>query len=523
MAEKCSSCGECAVMEEEFEGGRVQRICIECGTVASGVKVEQAENSSRGEIGGISCLNMKELVCESCGDSFHPGIDSDVKICPECQELEFGADEEQMMNKQLKTLESDVSRPMMNTQLKTQHESDVSQPTSSLRTCLSCCSINLGVEDCGADEHLVCKDCGTVAENEALTNDGFEAMSRSYRGSFLTLPKHAGQSRILKGKVAGHDKINFIYSKLCFPEVIREEAVEMFDRVFEKPQVLYTHITTKEHIAAACVFIVCRQHDMPVSLKHFRKYVEKFSIFLKGRKIVMKNLNISHPSLTMGSQVELVLINCRFNCSVISKVKDILFLCRKAWLTQGRSREGLIIIAAYYAFISGTGFITMKKFRQMFKFPNISTQLQSECNSLFLKLASSIPWVLTKNIKSTTVYKYLDDILKYQNSLLQFAFRSEDDDSNKTDSTDFKPEVKFEKTPKRKKPAAVDKDFLLPSVLKKRRQEVFLPETKISPMVNLDSPDVLASEFDEAEMASYLLSPEEAAVLRTPKLTYMHS
>lgn len=469
-----------------------------------------------------------ELVCESCGDSLQPGMDLDVKMCPECQELEFGADEEQMMKTQSKGQHgSDASQPMMSTQSKA-HESDVSQPTSLLRTCLSCRSSNLGVEDCGADEHLVCKDCGTVAENEALTNDSFEAMSRSYRGHFLTLPKHAGQSRILKGKVAGHDKINFIYNKLCFPDVIKEEAMEMFDRVFEKPRVLYTHITTKEHIAAACVFIVCRQHDLPVSLEHFRKYVDKFNVFLKGRKIVMKNLNICHPSLTMGSQVELVLVKCGFNCSVISKVKDILFLCRKAWLTQGRSREGLIIIAAYYAFISGTGFITMKKFRQMFKFPNISMQLQSECNNLFLKLASSIPWVLTKNIKSTTVYKYLDDILKYQNSLLQFAFRSEEDDDNKTASTDIRPEDKLENTPKRKKqckniPAAVDKDFLLPSVLKKPRQEVFLPETKISPMVNLDSPDVLASEFDEAEMTSYLLSPEEAAVLRTPKLTYMHS
>jgi hypothetical protein len=40
MSEKCLFCGECAVIEDEIDGGAVQKICTECGTVASGVKTE---------------------------------------------------------------------------------------------------------------------------------------------------------------------------------------------------------------------------------------------------------------------------------------------------------------------------------------------------------------------------------------------------------------------------------------------------------------------------------------------------
>ncbi|CAL1527530.1 unnamed protein product, partial [Lymnaea stagnalis] len=407
MPDICLSCGVEAVIEVEVDGEGSQRICIECASVASGPRSEEISTPDDNE---TSPNKSDELVCESCGETLSTSLVLEgLQTCPECQALE---DNDPNQEKKLPLCCNAETDRDLNIEIS--HGTDV---------CISCGCKDL-IRDCiGMDERKVCRGCGSILAESDLVGEEFFGVSRSYMN---TLPTYANKAQKLKGLLAGHNKISILHDKLCFSEVIKAEALEMFEKVFYKKEVFYAQIVTKENIAAACLFIVCRLHDIPICLTHFKPHLDKFSAFTKANKKVLKYLDITLPHMNTSSQVSHYLEGHGFDSKMVDKVKDILFLCRQAWLTQGRAREGLIVIALYYAYLSvgqGKGKVTLNKFREMYKFPAVSSNLHKECNNLFLKLARTLPWVSGSIITMKTLYRYIDDILKYQNSLFHLAFK----------------------------------------------------------------------------------------------------
>ncbi|KAH9496225.1 hypothetical protein Btru_010552 [Bulinus truncatus] len=488
MPQLCQSCGETAVIEADIDGEGTQRICIECGTVCTQQYSQSLSNSY-----DVNETDIDEAVCESCGVSLpHSAILAKLQLCPECQALEEKNEETAVQGK---------------SPVKSKNASPPEIPT-----CKSCGGHDLGNECLGADERYVCRGCGSVFDDGLLISDEFGiGISRASQNGCFTLPNYAKKQRKLKGLTAGLNKISLLHDKLCFPESVKSEANEMFESVFNKKEVFFAYIITKEHIAAACLFIACRRHDIPLSLTHFKPYLDKFPLFFKSKNMLDKILNLNLPPLTLTSKIGYCLEGKGFNTKIIDKIKDILFLCRHAWLTEGRTRDGLIVIAAYYAYTSEQGYMPLQKFRNTFNLPNVSKCLINELKDLFFKLASALPWL--QSVNKNNLYRYIDDILKYRNSVFQLAFKTEES----TIESDKRQTAEHSK----RKMEESSKELLLPSILKKPRKPVSHPEVHIPPHVNLYDSELKETEFEDAEINSYLLTEEEQARIRDLKMQYI--
>ncbi|KAK6959698.1 transcription factor IIIB 50 kDa subunit [Biomphalaria glabrata] len=496
MPGQCQSCGEHAVIEAEIDGEGTKYICVECGTVDSAY-ISLEHSSLNGEIEREEA-DIHEEVCESCGVSLTPAaLEARQQLCPDC------ASEEEESLEQPVPAEIYVSS-----------DEKIKLPLAGA-VCKSCGSQDLSTECIGADERCVCKGCGTVIEEQRLVSTDFEySNSKAPQNHSLTLPKHAMPQRKLKGLVAGLNKIRLLHDRFCFPDSVKTEADFMYEKVFFQKEVFFAYITTKEHYAAACLFLACRMQNIPISVTHFKPYLDKFSAFFKGKKLIVRLLNLQLPSVVQTSHVSYCLEGKGFDACLIQKVNDILFLCRNAWLTEGRSRPGLIAIAAYYAYLSrygAQGYMTLEKFQKKFKFPLISVQLFNDCKQLFLKLATVLPWA--SSVDNKNLYRYIDDILRYRHSVFQLAFRSD------VDSAVSKP-TNGTLSPGKRKSDESSKELNLPISLKRIKQEknYFTNDVVIPPHLNLNDPEVRETDFDEEEINSYLLSNEEQEKVRLLKL-----
>ncbi|XP_059158312.1 uncharacterized protein LOC131942436 [Physella acuta] len=481
MPDMCKSCGETAVIEVDLDGQGIHKICIECASVAS-------ENNSNGGHGDAAPVQdvAQDNVCQSCGQTLsYSTVSAGQMMCTECLDEEG----EEMIDD-----ETDGAA--------------VDDKGGAKLACISCASLDLGMELLGADERLICRSCGSVQDSENLVTDEFGTVTRSYGNKTTTLPKYASTPSVVKGRIAGHDKISLLQDKLCLSEAIKLEAVEMFDKVFPKKEVVRTNIRRKEHIAAACLFIVCRLHELPVCVSHFKPHLDRLAFFTKGKNLITQSLNLTLPQMNFGTHVGGFLEGRGFDKQIVGKVRDILFLCRRAWLTEGRSREGLITLAVYYAYLNSNcknEFISLNKFRKMFAFPNVSNKLSKDCCQLLLKLARSLPWVDEKLLKPNTVYRYVDDIIKYQNSVFHLVFTQDL-------PTEFHKENCVEG----------QRELLLPPAAKRARKQSPVVEVEIPAHIDLDCPELKDTDFDKDEIASYILSEEEQENLKHLKQKAFH-
>ncbi|XP_035825214.1 transcription factor IIIB 50 kDa subunit [Aplysia californica] len=479
--EVCSFCGEAAVIEDSIDGGGTQKICIECGSVADRQNKETNNVDSQ-----ESPLCLETVVCESCGEDLEFGAQS--RICSECAPFEKDSS---MRNEE-----------EQNQAVFVPPESDPTAAQVVKLSCKSCGGSNLHYNVIGVEEKLVCQDCGSVVESIELTHDSFDMTTRSYGNGTQTLPWFSERSKKRAGLVAGQSKIQDLVKKFALPSELKDEAGEMFEQMYFQKEFLMATVFLKEHLAVACLFVVARRHDYPMSLTHFAKHVRKFKTLLVAKKRLIKVLGIPVSPASFTKQIGLCLAGKGFDNGVVSKVRDVMFLCRKAWLTQGRSREGLITIATYYAYISSPQcekFIHMKPFRKKFSLPSASLELNRECNAFFLKLAKRLPWVDSESVKLHNLHQYVEDILKYQNSLLHLAFRSVSDDKSPSVLNDSP----------QKRPSGSEKEVLVPLCMKKPRIEIPpYTDVKVPPGVDLDSTELMDNEFD-GEIEKYILSAEE--------------
>lgn len=440
------------------------------------INVWQELHGDAAPVQGVSTEN----VCESCGETLsYSTVSSGQVICTECQEEE-----------ELEEMKDDNC------------VAAVDDGGGAKLACKSCASLDVGMELMGADERVICRSCGSVQAGENLVTDEFGTMTRSYGNKSTTLPKYASTPSVVKGQIAGHDKISLLQDKLCLSEAIKLEAIEMFDKVFPKKEVVRTNIRRKEHIAAACLFIVCRLHELPVCVTHFKPHLEKLTFFTKGKNLITRSLNLTLPQMNFGTHVGGFLEGRGFDNQIVGKVRDILFLCRRAWLTEGRSREGLITLAVYYAYLNSNcnnEFVSLNKFRKKFGFPNVSNKLNKDCSQLLLKLARSLPWVDEKLLKPNTVYRYVDDIIKYQNSVFHLVFTQD---------------LPYEFLKENCVEGSVQRELLLPPAAKRPRKQTPVVEVKIPDHIDLDCPELKDTDFDKDEIASYILSEEEQENLK---------
>lgn len=443
-------------------------------------------------------------ICEYCDIALNDSASSENNICFTCIEENRKSDCQDVNNK----------NPTYNVNaIQLKNEIKVEQNLKSEK-CRSCDSVNLIEESINGDERLICSDCGVVNSGETLTTSEITPLTRTAHNNVQTLPWFSGKRGNQVGLQAGLSKIDLLCDKYCFSSNFRSETKDMYRNFFFHSVVLHTKITTKEDVSAACLFIVCRQNNLPITMSHFRNDVNKFKSFLIAVKHAIKFLGITLPSTSITDQLASFLSDYKFG-RISERVKKILFLCREAWLTEGRSRPRLLALATYYAYISSNlceKYTTWRHFCKQFKMPCPSSTLVKECEELFMKLAQSLPWVPEGKVTVKNFYLYFNDIFQHQIALFHLVFKSNDI---------IKRDANIKSVHNLILSKRIEKEVLLPSSAKKARLK-YDPVHIDSPIpqgIDLDSTELKEDEFEDDEIDSYILSPQEQADLREHKMS----
>ncbi|RUS87687.1 hypothetical protein EGW08_004528 [Elysia chlorotica] len=511
MPLKCQFCQEESVVEEDVGDGREQLICVECGAVATS-SATQPGKPVASTPGDPTCLDEEDdcnaNVCQSCGETLQP---EETEFCSECKDLEEPHEDGDGCVPV--TPKADISHP-------SEQKVNVTLG-SSQKACPSCGSLDLITDQMGTEEQIVCGSCGQVVGSQMFTNNESEISStRTFGNQSQTLPRFAHRPGQCNGYKVGLERIVMVHQKLALSNHVKEEADEMFKRLFYMPTVVNKSIQSKEHIAVACVYIACRRDNLPVSMVHFSEFRDSSRLFIRAIKIVTTHLQIKLLPPALGTQVSQVFGSIHLGAAstdsakMLSQVRDIMFLCRDAWLTSGRHCQPMILIALYYVYLNCdvcTKRIGLKQFCSMFNLPPISKKMFSDFQNLFLRLASHLPWAKQGQVKHSTIHLYINDIIKYKKSLLHLAFE--------------KPETGKECLPWEKNstvasPSCPKKDILMPASFKRAREAqpvARAPESSIPAHLDLDCPEIKASDFPEDEIASYIITSVELDKIKKAK------
>jgi len=148
----------------------------------------------------------------------------------------------------------------------------------SSRTCPACqnvCDYKLTSEEsnCCQSCGLVLTQHGFISDNTSqyigqsvLTKDNYTSQHRT--SQHRTTHHHDNdQQHFSQGKRAGNAFIRQISLKLNCSSSMMNEATSLFCRVFSHRDFHMRRLTVKRVLAACCVYITCRKHDWPLSVK----------------------------------------------------------------------------------------------------------------------------------------------------------------------------------------------------------------------------------------------------------------
>ncbi|GFR67683.1 transcription factor IIIB 50 kDa subunit [Elysia marginata] len=528
MPLKCQFCLEESVVEEDVGDGREQLICVECGAVATlaASQLSKCVQLTVDQTGLERDDACEADVCQSCGDELQPG---DSRFCCECKNLEQETEVNCSTNQQN---DYSVIANYVNTQNDVEKKVDIAVVSNpKVQVCPSCGGLEVIVDELGTEEQIVCKSCGQVVGNQIFTtNEPENSSTRTFGNSQQKLPFFARRPGQCNGFKTGIEKISFVHQKLALSNHIKEDAVGMFERLFYMPLVVNKTVQTKEHIAVACVYVACRRDSLPVCMIHFQDFRDSNRLFIRALKMVTSLLDIKLLPPAFGTLVRQTFHSVKLgagsadSAKMLTQVRDIMFLCRDAWLTSGRHCQPIVLIAIYYVYLSSDvcpKHITFSKFCSKFHLPPISKKMLYDFQKLFLRLASHLPWAKQGQVKHSTIHLYIEDILQYKKSLIHLAFekpelgkecspwevKSELDNSSRLSDSSLST-------------APLKKEILVPASFKRAREAkpvVRYPEPQIPSHLNLDCPEIKATDFPEEEISSYLLTTAELDSIKEVK------
>ncbi|KAK2148274.1 hypothetical protein LSH36_506g02051 [Paralvinella palmiformis] len=306
--------------------------------------------------------------------------------------------------------------------------------------CPHCGSSSTGSD--GSDVTCVCHDCGAVIEEGTFQNDpnlaegsqnvtvdvnfvsnGTEASTLP--DAFMKSARSATQrTYVCKGKRQGLNTIKELFKRLSVSErPLVQEAIDMYMDVSTNQHYKFQNLQKKEIIAGICVMVVCRNHDIPITLTFISKILgvreqcirTAFFKFRKQSNVPMKQLNILDlVAITCGGQSE----------ECIKFTKQILSLVKKSWIMEGRYRDAVIMAANYFAW-QALDFqhrlnVPLKDYVQQKGWklnPSLACRYK-EMGQVFCSLASELPWLTDQHIELKRIAFYLKDIVAYHRSLI---------------------------------------------------------------------------------------------------------
>ena len=522
-----SSCPDCGTdtLVTDFVAGSLVLVCSACG---------YGTNPTPGS---------NENESTPCSSSHQNEDDSDVDIPSELESDESAEDDAEDIvhsNTILKTpprphlVEIEVSTVnsksnvagSASTATSTSSSTTTSSSSSSVLTCKSCGGQNLIRDTIHETEQWVCADCGYFAEvQELVSSHEYTAIpgrgDTAYQWTRAPKPKFANDGPyITKGKASGINTVQDISSRLSLRPDLTDQAVSLYEKLYLHESIKFTSISLKDTLGVCCVYTIARENGVKVTLKTL------FSLFPVKRKWFTRALRLiksirSKPLFhqTVSSLHEHILSGGKFSLGLLGKIKKLVDVCEKGFVTQGRDHTNVVVGAAYLVWVSedipARKRLTLRKFCSQHHLPYTRhcQTMKNEVEELLATLASQLPWRNAPVEKDNVVY-YLDNVIKFSETLIGHASQNDQEFAVPTEAQDSGTS-QSQLSPSDHPKGGHTLPALAPPSMRRRRysagSSIDPSQLHLPPNVSradLDSEVLLETEFDQ-EISSYLLSPEE--------------
>lgn len=338
-------------------------------------------------------------------------------------------------------------------------------------SCLECKGSNLAEEELAGQHLLVCHDCGSVKSVDDLVDDRREFVQ--YYNETHTRKKEVTRSKLFYEMVSLAEKnaVNLILDRTT-----KEMINSLIEKVYDEN--LYKKAKNKETLAIACVYIVCRQNGMSVTLRDVSgtSGIDIKSIY-RAVSIIKKQFNITIYSITVPEVTARFLDSSTLDKEICSSTIGLMKLCERAWLVTGKNHiEIFVALTAYEAWRAHNRRDALKEdsfdsFIRKYS-PNFVVRLRERTVQNYKRTIRFLLLKLIKKLKpgqkisEKQLFLHTLDVIKYQTTLLR-------------DLRDEKPVIKQEKVCSDEENVEEDSDEELPTLNDLQELEEYLERRRI--------------------------------------------
>lgn len=491
---ECPECGEKALVTE-YVGGFPKSVCSDCGTVLDESDLDYIYANEEDKTGDFADEVYEESIDGQ--DTEQNPISSSSKP-PKYSSVTANSEKEKQLN---------YNGSQENTAYLQQAP----------RTCESCHGRNLTQELINGNEQLICRDCGYFVEEDNFVSTREVAVIdgqgvTTYGWVRAPKPKFTGEGRQPpEGKTLGIKATNVVSRALNLDAELTEQAVKLYEKIYETEGVKRASISFKEAIGATCAYFIARENGVQVTFKFLQNQsgIKNIKLLTKALRTVESENSQSTSYLRLESLVSPILANACFSPEFQVKVSHLISICEKGWVTQGRKQSNIIVPAAYIVWQAGDVPRRFKKslsefctdFKLHYFTRNASETLQIIRN-LLITLAKQLPWVKPPIDKRKMLF-HIDDIIKYQRTVFS-KVEGERNLSKSTVGASIPNEncVQHQSLPPLHPPSMNRKM----AEIDPKDLEICLPQGMTH--ADLDKPELAESEFEE-ELSVYLSTEEE--------------
>lgn len=226
-----------------------------------------------------------------------------------------------------------------------------------VQKCRNCGSTDLVRDITNTTNELICNQCGTVTEENAIVSEVTFGESSSgaavIHGSFVSgnqahpsFMAHSGQNALMSRETTLNNarrKLKAVSYALNIPEYVTDAAFQWYRLALSNN---FVQGRKSQNVIAACLYIACRKertHHMLIDFSS-RLQVSVYSIgatFLKlAKKLQILNLPLADPSLFIQHFAE----KLELNDKKIKVIKDAVKLAQtmsRDWMYEGRRPAGI--------------------------------------------------------------------------------------------------------------------------------------------------------------------------------------
>ena len=307
------------------------------------------------------------------------------------------------------------------------------------------------------DGKTVCTTCGVIQSECYLTSESSKEGAMFVAGSSYS--QHLYTSGGISKKLidcnlgekypmymkTGKNKIARLCNALSLGDAVQGYALNLYTQLGDE-QLKRRTTDKREVFCCACVFIACREYDLPITMTYISS-IESYSVdvYFAAVKTIENALNIKTKPQTIDHLVDSVVVrnlqpNIEATKHVINLTKEVLQLVSDLFLSPGRKPQALIG-AAFYLTYQGEDFGNRRKLKhtQVFnkalsKTINASLKL---IRPALLELLKGIPWTEKHQHNHELIPHFLADIVRHKKTLIRTALArtqcpadEEDDDTH---------------------------------------------------------------------------------------------